>query len=49
MNRGLEWKYTDSSGRTGKGDEAGGVAFYVNDKLECRECSLGMDEELTES
>ncbi|GAB0183241.1 hypothetical protein GRJ2_000789400 [Grus japonensis] len=48
----MEWKSTDSLGRTGRGDGGvggWGVTLYVNDQLECMELHLGMDEELTES
>ncbi|GAB0183586.1 hypothetical protein GRJ2_000823900 [Grus japonensis] len=45
----LEWKDADFLRRTGRRDEEGGVALYVNDQLECMELCLAMDEELTES
>ncbi|GAB0179855.1 hypothetical protein GRJ2_000450800 [Grus japonensis] len=32
-----------------QGTQGGGVAFYINDQLECMELHLGMDEEPTES
>ncbi|PKU29205.1 dtw domain-containing protein 2 [Limosa lapponica baueri] len=45
----LEWRDIGSSGRTGRGDEEGGVTLYVNEQLECMELHLGMDEEPTKS